>query len=83
MVGRFCEKHGGDVSIGDAYWLCDTCARDGIDRCKCGSHARYFGEAMLSSITCEAECGETLTVIGSSNTRKMWNEGRRGWVEDI
>lgn len=84
MVGRFCEKHGGDVSISNAYWLCDTCARDGIDKCKCGAHARYFGEAMLCSINCEDNCGESLTTINdsSSNVRKLWNEGIRGRVED-
>lgn len=81
MVGKFCEKHGGDVNLGDAYWLCDTCARKDINKCKCGSHARYFGEAMLRSVTCEANCGESLATFGSSNVRKLWNEGLRGEVE--
>lgn len=35
------------------------------------------------NIECEAKCGESLTIIGSSNVRKMWNEGHRGWVENI
>ena len=82
-TGKFCEKHGGTVEQGDAYWLCDTCARTNINKCKCGAHARYFGEAMLRSISCEAECGENLvTICYDGDIRQMWNDGIRGSYEE-
>ena len=78
---RFCPKHGWDCDPYDAFWLCDTCARKDIDPCKCGSPARYFGEAMMKSVRCES-CDEGLmTICCDEDIRKQWNEGKRGLIE--
>lgn len=78
--GRFCTNHGGDVSVYDS-WLCDTCAREGINKCSCGSHARSFGEALMCSVSCES-CKEYVMFIGMKpSVRDMWNKGLRGNIE--
>jgi hypothetical protein len=77
--GRFCKKHGGDVGTGDEGWLCDTCARSGIDKCKCGGHARIFGEALMSSVFCE-QCDERVSGVDVEDIRAKWNAGMRGWI---
>jgi hypothetical protein len=79
-MNRLCEEHGGDGSmhIGDAFWLCDVCSTKGIDQCHCGGAARYFGEALMCSITCP-ECNTFLTTVGEKyDVRQMWNDGERG-----
>lgn len=80
---RLCEKHDGDGTMHpeDAFWLCDVCSTEGIDQCHCGGIARYFGEALMQSISCN-KCDESLMVVGDEyDVRKMWNEGIRGYNE--
>ena len=80
-TGRLCAKHGGDCHAGDAFWLCDVCARRDINPCPCGSPARYFGEAMMCAVSCEA-CDERVMYVGfDKDVRVMWNEGLRGIQE--
>lgn len=76
-----CLKHGGDYAGQDAFWYCDLCARDQIDPCKCGSAARYFGEALCCTVTCES-CDEFVTYVGCDvDVRDEWNKGNRGlWM---
>lgn len=76
--GCFCAKHGGNLSIGDV-WLCDICARQGIDVCSCGSPARVFGEAMLSSVSCES-CNQFVAGVDVGDIRLRWNRGERGFI---
>lgn len=77
---KLCQKHGGDVAISDAYWLCVECTRKDLDLCQCGSHARYFGEAAFCSVRCES-CDEHVVHIGmDKNVRALWNSGVRGEV---
>ena len=79
--GACCTKHGGDYCGPDAAWYCDECARDGIDPCDCGSPARYFGEALMCSVSCES-CNEfVMTIADKVNVRDRWNRGERGLVE--
>ena len=80
-TGKLCEKHGGDCAGQDAFWYCDKCARDRIDPCKCGSPARYFGEALMCSVFCES-CDEFVMHVGDEiNVRDKWNRGIRGVVD--
>lgn len=79
-TNRLCVEHGGDVDVSDAYFACDACARSGINKCACGSFARYFGEALMSSVSCES-CNEHVSHIGLGlNMREAWNSGRRGEI---
>lgn len=75
---RFCIEHGGDIQLDK--WLCDTCARKGIDKCKCGSHARFFGEALMFSVSCES-CNEFVMGIDIRDIRDRWNRGERGFID--
>ena len=78
--GRLCKKHGGVPLGGDESWCCDTCARGGINKCKCGGHARYFGEALMSSVTCE-QCGDYVAGVDiNEDIRALWNADRRCWI---
>jgi len=77
-TGWFCPRHGGTLNPLDAYWGCDTCARSGIDKCKCDGHARHFGEALMGSVSCES-CDESVAGV-DVDARKLWNAGVRGWV---
>lgn len=79
-TGRFCKKHGGDVEQG-CLFLCDACARAGINPCKCGSPARAFGEAAMSSISCES-CDQFLMGIWVNHIREKWTAGERGVLPD-
>lgn len=79
-TGRFCKKHGGDLSLGDE-WLCDTCARAGINTCKCGSPARAFSEALMSVVACES-CDEFLMGVDIQDICDRWNSGERGYIKD-
>lgn len=76
---RFCHKHGGDIPFGDE-WLCDTCARTGINTCSCGSPARYFGEALMGSISCES-CDQFLMGVDIPDICERWNRGERGVID--
>ena len=78
--GRFCTLHGGDVSRSEA-WLCDTCARQGINPCSCGAPARYFGEAMMTSVSCEACDQFVMQIAWKPDIRILWNQGARGVLE--
>ena len=78
---RLCENHGGTVDSRDAFFACDVCSRAGIDLCKCGSHARYFGEALMGSVSCES-CDESIMVIGG-DARKLWNDGFRCVIDNM
>lgn len=73
---RFCKFHGGDISDGNE-WLCDTCARQGINKCICGGHARIFGEGLASAVSCE-DCDQSVGGIGV-DAKALWNSGVRGW----
>lgn len=78
--GRLCTRHGGDVSPSDA-WLCDICTRNGIDPCSCGAPARYFGEAMMTSVSCE-QCQQfVMQIAWKPDIRVLWNQGKRGVIE--
>lgn len=80
-TGKLCTKHGGNYNPFDGFWICDACAREGIDKCPCGSHARYFGEAMMCAVKCEG-CGASLMQIGfKPSVRDRWNQGMRGYIE--
>ena len=80
---KFCVKHGGkpsDMHPGDAGWLCDSCAREGINKCKCGGHARIFGEALMGWIYCES-CDESVSKClcdRGEDVVSLWNRGIRG-----
>lgn len=75
---RLCEKHGGTVDKADAFWCCDVCSTKGINKCECGGAARYFGEAMMCSISCP-DCDNSLMTIGSKyDIYEMWNDGMTG-----
>ena len=79
-----CEKHGGNLDIGNGI-LCDTCSREGINLCKCGGVARYFGEALGFNISCD-DCEELLYGCLSlkrefNNVRERWNAGDRGYID--
>lgn len=79
MGNNLCEKHGGNVSS-DNLFLCDECARSGINKCRCGGHARIFGEALFATIKCES-CGECLSGVGwdfCKSIKDKWNSGERG-----
>lgn len=81
-TGKLCPKHGGNCNSLDAYWLCDKCARAGINPCKCGSPARYFGEALMCSVYCES-CDESVAIISDCvDIRQLWNDGYRGFLDD-
>jgi hypothetical protein len=82
MTGRFCEKHGGDVSEQNAFFLCDTCSREGINKCECGGHARYFGEALMKSVSCESCDAFVMHVGWDFNVVHAWNRGERGVISD-
>ena len=73
---NLCIKHGGDISS-DAFWRCDICSSEGIDKCSCGGNARYFGEALMCSVKCE-NCDAYLMDVGEDlNIRERWNQGER------
>ena len=77
-TGVLCVKHGGEYDGPDAFWYCDQCARSGINKCECGEHARYFGEALMCSISCE-KCDSFIAYVGDDfNVRDAWNNGQRG-----
>ncbi len=78
---RFCTRHGGDVSPSDA-WLCDTCAREGINPCVCGSPARYFGEALMTSVKCESCDQFVMQIALKPDIRILWNQGFRGVLDE-
>lgn len=79
-TGVLCVKHGGTYDGYDDYWYCDACARSGINACSCGSPARYFGEALAQSVSCEA-CDECVLYIGTQvDIREAWNKGERGII---
>jgi hypothetical protein len=80
-LGRFCTHHGGDVSPSDA-WLCDTCARTGINPCSCGSPARYFGEALMTSVKCESCEQFVMQIAWQPDIRILLNQGLRGVLGD-
>lgn len=80
---RFCQDHGGDLPYVEKF-LCDTCAREGINRCGCGSHARLAGGKWLgkwlSGIVCE-RCDQVLFIFGyCDDIEDRWNEGQRGYI---
>jgi len=59
-----------------------TCEVRHLKPCKCGGEPRYFGEALMGSITCGNKCGESVsTMIDKHDVRKLWNNGVRGWYE--
>lgn len=72
-----CKKHNGSLALGDE-WMCDVCSTQNIRRCECGRQPRYFGEALMSSITCS--CGEFLQGVDIENIRDLWNQGKRGRI---
>ncbi len=52
--------------------------------CPCGGETRYFGEALMGSLTC-VKCGECLEVTGRESLRSLndrWIRGDRGIVDD-
>ena len=76
----YCSKHGGNGTYDrDARILCYICTQEGINKCQCGGVARYFGEALMSCITCD-DCGESIFHVGGKNVIKLWNSGVRGEV---
>lgn len=78
-TGILCIQHGGDYAGPDAFWYCDECARSGIKPCECGGKARYFGEALMGSVSCES-CKQSLMDVGSNiNIVERWNNGERGY----
>lgn len=80
-TGKLCAKHGGDGNPADAYFYCDACARAGIDKCPCGGHGRYFGEALMCSVSCES-CKASITKLGMKpSVRTLWNLGYRGFFD--
>ncbi len=51
--------------------------------CPCGGETRYFGEALMGSLTCN-KCGDYLSVVGwdmLSELNAMWIRGERGHKE--
>ena len=77
-ISNLCKDHGGTCSEENAWFACVECASAGIKRCECGGRARYFGEALMGSITCDV-CGASLLLVGSiKNIRDRWNRGERG-----
>ena len=77
-TGKLCAKHGGDCNPYDAGWLCDECARTGINNCECGGHARIFGEALMVSVSCES-CSKSVMRVGYDiDIKGLWNAGVRG-----
>lgn len=81
-TGYLCIKHGGEKTNPDDFFLCDGCARDRINPCTCGSPARYFGEALMCSVSCES-CDAFVMHVGlAKSVRELWNEGVRGVVEN-
>ena len=78
-TGMLCRTHGGDLSDGNRI-LCDACARQGILACSCGSHARYFGEALAGVVSCES-CDAFIFGVDVRDLRERWNRGERGLVE--
>lgn len=77
-TGKLCVKHGGDCNPADASWLCDECARTGINKCECGGHARAFSEAVMCGVSCES-CRQSVVYIGfDRDIRELWNTGIRG-----
>lgn len=78
-TGKLCAKHGGNCNPADAGWLCDECARTGINKCECGGHARIFGEALMVAVSCES-CKQSVMRVGFGFDIKMlWNDGVRGY----
>lgn len=81
-TGRNCVKHGGDYEGPDNYFMCDTCAREGCNKCECGGHARAFGEALFSAVSCES-CKKSVSGVGYNlNIRERWNKGERGMINN-
>lgn len=80
-LNNFCIKHGGDGSIheGDSFFLCPICSTDGIEKCKCGGQPQYFGEALMSSVSCPS-CKAFVGGVGVK-ARELWNNGVRGSVK--
>ena len=80
---KLCKNHGGDGDVNDAFFACDVCARSEINPCDCGSPARYFGEALMCSVSCEV-CDAFLMDVGEDlNIRERWNNGERGVIGDF
>jgi len=75
-----CVKHGGkpeDFHQSDAFWYCAVCSCEGIAKCKCGGVARFFGEALMSSVSCD-DCDESVGYLGfDKNAIDLWNSGIR------
>jgi hypothetical protein len=81
-TGHNCATHGGDYKGPDKYFMCDTCARAGCNKCECGGHARAFGEAMMESVSCES-CEQFLMGVGYNlNIKERWNNGERGNISN-
>lgn len=75
-----CKRHGGE---GDRYLSCHECITEGIDKCKCGGHARIFGEALMAGISCD-DCDESLMGVGwDLKIRERWNRGERGEIQTV
>ena len=81
ILNNLCIRHGGALSYGNEI-LCDICARDGVNRCPCGSSARRFGEALMTSVSCET-CHEFVMGVDlKEDIRDYWNRGERGFIEE-
>jgi len=85
-TGKICPKHPNsnwEDRYGDAFFMCDICARKDINLCKCGSHARFFAEALMCSISCESEtCKEHIYHVGCElDIREAWNNELRGYIK--
>jgi hypothetical protein len=49
-------------------------------KCPCGGDTKYFGEALMGSLTCE-KCGDYLMGVGIEFIRSIgerWIKGERG-----
>ena len=51
-----------------------------VKPCKCGQPARYFGEALMGSVSCTA-CDEFVMGVDVPDIRDRWNRGERGHVD--
>lgn len=80
-LDELCDKHGGTITNGDSWWSCNICNCEGINKCKCGGTARIFSEALMTCITCD-NCTESLMTIEYYDTIKLWNEDKRGCIND-
>jgi transposase len=66
--------------VDDTKYDCDDCDGGRVKPCKCGQPARYFGEALMGSVSCTA-CDEFVMGVDVPDIRDRWNRGERGHVD--